>query len=127
MSNAAPLILVADDESHILHVVTLKLRLAGYRTVTARDGREAHRLVAAGGVDAMITDYHMPHLSGLELCERLRQEGRSVPTILLTARGYDLTDADTARGGIRRLMTKPFSPRALIAAVADLLNEAKAA
>ena len=117
-------ILVADDESHILQVVGLKLRHAGYRVLLARDGREAYQVVAGQAVDLLITDYHMPHLSGLELCERLRQEGRSVPTIMLTARGYDLEPGDTARGGIGRLMTKPFSPRQLLLAVEAELGRA---
>ena len=66
-------ILVADDESHILHVVSLKLRNAGYRVVTARDGQEALELAQQEHPDLLITDYHMPQLSGLELCQRLQQ------------------------------------------------------
>src|SRR4051794_10345862 len=76
-------ILVADDESHILHVVSLKLRNAGYRVVTARDGQEALELATAERPDLLITDYHMPQLSGLELCQKLKQDPStcSIPTI----------------------------------------------
>src|SRR5438874_11402246 len=83
-------ILVADDESHILHVVSLKLRNAGYRVVTARDGQEALELATIEKPDLLITDYHMPQLSGLELCQKLKQDPatRQIPTIMLTARGY---------------------------------------
>jgi len=57
-------ILVADDESHILHVVSLKLRNAGFQVVTARDGQEALELAQQEMPDLLITDYHMPQLSG---------------------------------------------------------------
>ena len=65
-------ILVADDESHILNVVSLKLSNAGYDVVTASDGQEAFELATAQRPDLIITDYHMPLLSGLELCQKLR-------------------------------------------------------
>ena len=120
-------ILVADDESHIRHVVGLKLRNAGYTVVQARDGREAHEIAAAGRIDLLVTDLHMPHLTGVELCERLRAEGKSVPTILLTARGHDLEPGDVERGGIGRVMSKPFSPRQLVRVVEAMLLEREAA
>jgi len=67
-------ILVADDESHILNVVSLKLRNAGFRVVTARDGQEAFEMAQAEKPDLLITDYHMPQLSGIELCQKLKQD-----------------------------------------------------
>jgi two-component system, OmpR family, alkaline phosphatase synthesis response regulator PhoP len=67
-------ILVADDESHILHVVSLKLKNAGYRVLTARDGQEALEMAQQEKPDLLITDYHMPQLSGIELCRRLKQD-----------------------------------------------------
>jgi CheY-like chemotaxis protein len=117
-------ILVADDETHILHVVSMKLRNAGYRVVTARDGQEALDLATADRPDLLITDYHMPQLSGLELCQRLQQDPGTarIPTIMLTARGYSLEPADTASSGIRCMLSKPFSPRQLLATVNDLLR-----
>src|SRR5665213_1848213 len=95
-------ILVADDESHILNVVSLKLRNAGYRVVTASDGQEALELAVAEKPDLVITDYHMPRLSGIELCRRLKQDAAtsSIPAIMLTARGYSLDEKDTAESGI---------------------------
>ncbi len=64
-------ILVADDESHILHVVSLKLRNAGFKVLTARDGQEALEMAQQNHPDLLITDYSMPQLSGLELCQQL--------------------------------------------------------
>lgn len=117
-------ILVADDESHILNVVSLKLRNAGFRVVTATDGREAFELAMQEMPDLVITDYHMPEMSGLELCRKLKQEPATsaIPAIMLTARGYSLEPQDTERSGILCMLSKPFSPRQLLATVNDVLG-----
>src|ERR1700709_2165638 len=94
-------ILVADDETHILHVVSLKLRNAGFNVITAADGQEALELAQAEMPDLIITDYHMPQLSGLELCQRLKADPATsgIPAIMLTARGYHLDPTDTEQSG----------------------------
>ena len=122
-------ILVADDESHILHVVSLKLRNAGVRVLTAADGQEALDIALLERPDLLITDYHMPQLSGLELCQRLKQDARTsdIPAIMLTARGYHLEPQDTEQSGILRMLSKPFSPRHLLATVNEVLEGQKAA
>jgi two-component system phosphate regulon response regulator PhoB len=122
-------ILVADDETHILHVVSLKLRNAGYRVVTARDGQEAFELAEQEKPDLIITDYHMPQLSGLELCQKLKQKASTsgIPAIMLTARGYHLDPEDTEKSGILRMLSKPFSPRQLLATVNEVLQQRPAA
>jgi CheY-like chemotaxis protein len=126
---AAKKILVADDESHILHVVSLKLRNAGFEVLTASDGQEALELAQAQRPDLLITDYHMPQLSGLELCQKLKQDSATarIPTIMLTARGYQLDPKDTQGSGILRMISKPFSPRHLLEAVNEVLLEAAVA
>ena len=123
---AGKTILVADDESHILHVVSLKLRNAGFRVVTARDGQEAFEMALQEHPDLLITDYHMPQLSGLELCQRLKQDAATsnIPAIMLTARGYHLEPHDTEQSGILRMLSKPFSPRHLLATVNEVLSNA---
>jgi len=119
-------ILVADDETHILHVVSLKLRNAGFNVLTARDGQEALELAQTEHPDLIITDYHMPQLSGLELCQRLKQDPstRDIPAIMLTARGYHLEPHDTQQSGILRMLSKPFSPRQLLTTVNEMLATA---
>jgi two-component system alkaline phosphatase synthesis response regulator PhoP len=119
-------ILVVDDESHILHVVSLKLRNAGFSVVTGADGQEGLDLAQSELPDLIITDFQMPQLSGLELCRRLRQEPatRHIRAIMLTARGYQLGPQDAEQSGIRRMLSKPFSPRHLLATVNEVLNEA---
>jgi CheY-like chemotaxis protein len=112
-------ILVADDETHILHVVSLKLRNAGFIVLTARDGQEALEIAQQEKPDLIITDYHMPQLSGLELCQRLKRDPATngIPAIMLTARGYHLDPNDTEQSGILRMLSKPFSPRQLLTTV----------
>ncbi len=116
-------ILVADDESHILNVVSLKLKNAGFRVVCARDGQEALDLAYQEQPDLLITDHNMPFLTGLELCQKLRTEKRfdTMPAIMLSARGFQLEESDTAASGIVMMISKPFSPRELLAAVDKVL------
>ena len=126
---AGKTILVADDETHILHVVSLKLRNAGFLVITARDGQEALEMAQSEKPHLIITDYHMPQLSGLELCQRLKQDPATcdIPAIMLTARGYQLDPADTQQSGILRMLSKPFSPRQLLITVNEVLERAAAA
>jgi CheY-like chemotaxis protein len=118
-------ILVADDESHILHVVSLKLKNAGFRVVTARDGQEAFELAGQEMPDLIITDYHMPQMSGIEMCRKLKQDAATanIPAIMLTARGYHLEPHDTEQSGILRMLSKPFSPRQLLQTVTEVLEQ----
>jgi CheY-like chemotaxis protein len=106
-------------------VVSLKLRNAGFTVVTACDGREALELAQQESPDLLIIDYQMPHLSGLELCQRLKQDPATnrVRAILLTARGYDLDIGSAESSGIVRMLSKPFSPRQLLATVNEVLTE----
>jgi CheY-like chemotaxis protein len=129
MTMAGKTILVADDETHILHVVSLKLRNAGFLVITARDGQEALEMAQMEKPHLIITDYHMPQLSGLELCQRLKQDPAtsSIPAIMLTARGYQLDPADTQQSGILCMLSKPFSPRQLLTTVNEVLERATAA
>ena len=116
-------VLLVDDEAHVVHVMALKLRNAGYRVVTASDGRQALAAARQELPDLLITDYHMPGLSGLELCRRLKQSASTsrIPTIMLTARGYELDEQETLRSGILMTVPKPFSQSQLVASVHQLL------
>jgi len=116
-------IVVADDEAHILHVVSMKLTNAGYEVLTAMDGEEALELCQAERPDLLITDYQMPYLTGLELCKKLRAdpETKKIPAIMLTARGFDMEPAEMIQAGIAAVLAKPFSPREVLEKVTDLL------
>lgn len=120
-------ILVVDDEAHITHVVSLKLRNAGYDVVTARDGEEGFELATQSPPDLIITDFHMPYMTGLEMCAKLRAQASTakVPALLLTARGYALSAEDLKRTNILETLSKPFSPREVVEKVAGHLREVK--
>ena len=123
--NSHKKVMVVDDEVHILHVVSLKLRNAGYEVITAQDGREALEMAQVERPDLLITDYQMPFLSGLELCQRLKQipGTREIPAILLTARGFSLDDASMEATGIKACLNKPFSPREVLRVSEEMLAE----
>lgn len=121
------LILVVDDEAHILQVLSLKLRNAGYDVTTAVDGEEALEYACRRGdqaPDLIITDFQMPYMTGLELCKALaaNAETASIPVLMLTARGHALDPEDLALGNIKDVLSKPFSPRAIVEQVQRLLG-----
>ena len=118
-------IVVADDESHILNVVSLKLSNAGHEVIVAHDGGEAFAAVVEHRPAMLVTDFHMPVMSGVELCRRLRGEaGFAGVALLLTARGNDLSEEELSAGRIAEVLSKPFSPRQLAEVVARHLAAA---
>lgn len=121
-------ILVVDDETHILHVLSLKLRNAGFEVLTAVDGEDGFDCAIKNHPDLIITDYQMPYMTGLELCKALAAEKATaqIPVIMLTARGFALDSQDLAMRNIREVVTKPFSPRAMVDHIRQILNPAGA-
>lgn len=119
-------IVVADDESHILNVVSLKLRNAGFEVLCANDGEEALSMVLSEKPDLLITDYHMPGLTGMEVCCKMRADEsvKETKAIMLSARGYHLTEQELADTGISTMISKPFSPRQLLEVVNSVLGVA---
>jgi DNA-binding response OmpR family regulator len=117
-------ILVVDDELHILHVLSLKLRNAGFEVHTARDGEEGHQLARTIMPDLVITDVQMPYMTGLELSSALAHDPTtaSLPIIILTARGYLLDRNDIDSSNIVEVVSKPFSPRSVIDLVHSTLE-----
>ena len=123
MPNEKPLILVVDDEAHILHVVRLKLQNAGYEVITAEDGEEGLELALARRPALVITDYQMPVMTGLELCVKLKEDERTrtTPALMLTARGFTLASEYLDQTNIAGVLSKPFSPREVLTRVQDLI------
>lgn len=118
-------ILVADDEAHILHVVSMKLRNAGFDVITAVDGEEALELCRSEQPALLITDNQMPYLTGLEVCKELQksEETRGIRAIMLTARGFDIEPEEMAGAEIEAVLAKPFSPREVLQRVNELLGD----
>lgn len=123
MATAQRLIVVVDDEVHIQHVLSLKLREAGYSVLTADNGREALALVQQHIPDMVVTDYAMPHLTGTDLCEEMLRnpKTRDIPVLMLTARGFHLA-TQTLQSNIVTVMTKPFSWREVLSQIEDVLG-----
>ena len=118
-------IVVADDETHILHVVSMKLTNVGFEVFTAEDGEEALELCNAEMPDLLITDYQMPYMSGLELCKAIRanEQTKHIPTMMLTAWGFDIGPDDMIAAGIAAVLAKPFSPREVLSKVTELIDQ----
>ena len=118
-------ILVADDEAHILHVVSMKLKNAGFDVNTAVDGEEALDLCLSERPDLVITDYQMPLMTGLEFLQELRKAPQcaDIPAMMLTARGFDIEESEMEQAGIRAVLAKPFSPREILQKVNELLEQ----
>jgi two-component system alkaline phosphatase synthesis response regulator PhoP len=115
---------VVDDEAHIVQVLSFKLRNAGYEVLTAVDGEEGLEKATEHRPDLIITDFQMPYMTGLELCRALAEQEttRSIPVLMLTARGYALDEEDLELGNIRDVLSKPFSPRTILSQVDELLR-----
>jgi DNA-binding response OmpR family regulator len=122
-------ILVVDDEAHIVQVVALKFRNAGFEVETASDGDEALALVRRIPVDIVVTDLQMPAMSGIELARAMSADPAlaSIPVLMLTARGHLLREGEADSANIARVVHKPFSPRGLLADVTELLEESRRA
>ena len=127
MADAAK-ILVADDEPHIRRILQFLLEQAGYEVVTANDGRETLDLLARGRPDLVLLDWMLPGLSGVELARRLRREDvtAKLPIILLTARVEENDRVHGLEVGADDYITKPFSPRELIARINAVLRRSQA-
>jgi len=117
-------VLVCDDEPHIVHVLCAKLRNAGLEVLTAHDGQEAFDLACRECPHLVFTDYQMPQLSGLELCAKLRADPRTrhIPAVMLTARGYYLSERELADTNILKVLPKPFSPREVLSIAEEILR-----
>lgn len=124
MKRDKPLILAVDDETHILHVVSLKLTRGGYEVITAEDGEEALELAIEQCPDVVITDFQMPIMNGLELCIQMRKHEKTshIPALMLTARGFGLDDDQIRQTNIVDVLSKPFSPREVLSRVESLLK-----
>jgi len=126
MSGPQRTVLVIDDEAHITHVVSLKLRNAGYEVVTAADGEEGFEAALQHAPSLVITDLQMPYLDGLELSKKLKKtrETADTPVLMLTARGFGLTDGDIEDTNIVGMLSKPFSPREMLNTIQEILGDA---
>ncbi|WP_437498090.1 response regulator [Sorangium sp. So ce1099] len=118
-------ILVVDDEARIREVLLYALQKEGYAVTAVADGRAAIEAAGAGRVDLVVLDVMLPELDGLEVCRRLRAGSRT-PILFLSARADEVDRIVGLELGGDDYLTKPFSPRELVARVRALLRRAEA-
>src|SRR5690349_6329105 len=116
-------ILSADDDKDLLALIAFTLSQAGYLVVKAGDGTQALRAFESEAPDLVILDINMPGASGFQVCESIRRESR-VPIMMLTVRGEEEDLVRALELGADDYLTKPFSPRTLLARAKALLRRA---
>jgi two-component system OmpR family response regulator len=117
-------ILVVDDDPHILEVIRFALEKAGMTTVPASDGAEALRCFARKTPDLVVLDIGMPETDGLEVCRQIRKTSET-PILFLSARDEEIDRVLGLEIGGDDYVTKPFSPRELVARINVILKRAK--
>ena len=118
------LILIAEDDADIRDMLTFALEQAGYRTVAAKDGNTAARILTVAKPVGLITDVRMPALNGMELCRLARgnPDVRDTAILMISANAHAY-DVDAGLGaGADRYLPKPLSPRRLVAELQDLIT-----
>ena len=117
-------ILVVDDEQDILELIRYNLSREGYQLDTVTTGEEALKIARDRHPDLIILDLMLPGIDGLDVCRLLKGETRTsaIPIIMLTAKGEDSDVVTGLELGAEDYMTKPFSPKVLIARVRNILR-----
>jgi len=119
-------ILIIEDEESILMALTDDLALEGYEVASARDGLQGLSMAKEKGHDLIILDIMLPKMDGFEVCKQLRQAGVGTPILMLTAKSQEIDKVLGLELGADDYVTKPFSPRELLARVKAILRRVKA-
>lgn len=115
-------ILIVEDEPAIVTLIKYNVEKAGYKTDVAYNGEDAVKKVLANAYDLIILDVMLPKMDGMEVCQKIRSERIFTPVLMLTAKG---NEQDRVRGlqiGADDYLTKPFSPKELIARIQAILR-----
>jgi two-component system phosphate regulon response regulator PhoB len=121
---AKPYILVVDDEEDIIELVRYNLAKEGYRVETVTTGEEALAVTRRDKPDLVVLDLMLPGVDGLQVCRKLKADAdtATIPIIMLTAKGEDPDIVTGLELGAEDYITKPFSPRVLIARIRTVLR-----
>lgn len=124
MSGNLPLIVVADDNPDILHLVERRLSKRGYEVVTASDGLRALDLIRERHPDAVVLDWLMPEMQGPEVCSLLKEDHATegIPVVLLTAKASESDVSTGFERGADEYLTKPFEIEELDQTLRRLLS-----
>lgn len=115
-------VLVVEDEPSIVTLLTYNLEQAGFQVLTAEDGHKGLQLALEEQPDFIILDIMLPGMDGIEICKTLRQEKVKTPILMLTARDDELDKVLGLELGADDYMTKPFSPRELVARIKAIMR-----
>lgn len=115
-------ILVVDDEQSIVTLLQYNLEQAGFQVITANDGQIAYQLGLEEELDMIILDLMLPKMDGIEVCKKLRQKQVQTPILMLTAKDDEFDKVLGLELGADDYMTKPFSPREVVARVKAILR-----
>lgn len=118
-------VLVVDDEQSILTLLQYNLRQAGYEVITAMDGEEGRDLTLSEKPDLVVLDLMLPKMDGVEVCKQLRQQRNFTPILMLTAKDDEFDKVLGLELGADDYMTKPFSPREVVARVKAILRRSQ--
>ncbi|MDH4571465.1 phosphate regulon transcriptional regulator PhoB [Salinicola acroporae] len=119
-------VLIVDDEASIREMIAVALEMADYRVLEADNAQTGHAMALDQKPDLMLLDWMMPGTSGIELARRLKREEATaeMPIILLTAKGEEDNKVQGLEAGADDYITKPFSPRELVARLKAVLRRA---
>ena len=115
-------VLVVDDEPAIITLLQYNLQQSGFEVISAMDGEAGIKMVKEENPDIMILDLMLPKIDGIEVCKKLREDKIMIPILMLTAKGDEFDKILGLELGADDYMTKPFSPREVVARVKAILR-----
>jgi len=118
-------ILIIEDDASILLPLEDNLKLEGYEVSSATDGSQGLAMAREGHYDLIILDIMLPQLNGLEVCRQLRQDKNMTPVLMLTAKSQEVDKVLGLELGADDYVTKPFSPRELLARLKAILRRTR--
>ena len=120
-------ILIVDDEEDILELIKFNLEIEGYSIVTALTGEKAIKIVRQSVIDLLVLDLMLPGVDGLEVTKILKRDEKTwgIPIIMLTAKGEESDIVTGLELGADDYLSKPFSPRILLARIRAILRRGK--
>lgn len=117
-------ILIVDDEPDIITLISRYAEREGYEVVTAEDGSQAIDICRKEDFDLIVMDIMMPDTDGFTACKKIK-EFKDIPVIMLSARGTEFDKLFGFEVGVDDYVTKPFSPRELMARIKAVINRSK--
>ncbi len=115
-------ILLVDDDTMIVELLTLRLQKQGYHVRTALDGEQGYNAALEYQPHLILCDVVMPNVDGLTFCRRMRAEKRDVPFLFLTAKGQPKEKVEVLSAGADDYLVKPFDPQELNARITSILR-----